>query len=523
MSLPLGTKLGVYEIVAPLGKGGMGEVYRARDTKLGRDVAIKVLSEEFSQNEDRLDRFEREAKLLAQLNHANIATLYGFEEHDDQTFLVMELVEGETLQERIGRGPIAVDEALRLARQIAGGLEAAHERGVIHRDLKPPNIKITPEGQIKILDFGLAKAFQQDAGQGVDTSLSPTLTKGTVVGAIMGTAAYMSPEQARGNIVDKRCDVWAFGAVLYEMLTGRRAFDGGDASEILAGVIKSEPSWERLPEDAPPTLKPLLQRCLAKDPKERVRDIGDVKLVLDGAFEAETRDPLPSRRPSVMPWAVAGIAMVIAIVSVFTRDPGSLSSVPARFAIPVDGQLPPRLGPLVALSPDGRELVYVAITEEGDQLYRRSMNRLEAKALPGTVEARASFFSPDGQWIAFTSGDQRLKKVPLSGGPPTTICDCRPDVDGAWGPDGTIVFSAYATGVLMRVSSDGGIPEPVTTLAEGEGSHDHPVFTPNGEAVLFTLSSSSLGNVDSPPCHSQRENSGFWGTAISPASPRRVT
>ena len=287
MSLSSGTKLGVYEIVAPIGKGGMGEVYRARDTKLGREVAIKVLPEEFSQHEERVERFEREAKLLAALNHPNIATLHDLEESGGQKFLVMELVEGETLAERIARGPIPVDEALRLARQIASGLEAAHEKGVIHRDLKPANIKITPEGQIKILDFGLAKAFQEEAGQGLDSSLSPTLTRGTVVGAIMGTAGYMSPEQARGKTVDKRSDVWAFGAVLYEMLTGRRAFDGGDASEILAGVIKSEPSWERLPEDAPPPLKPLLERCLAKDPKERVRDIGDVRLALDGAFEAE--------------------------------------------------------------------------------------------------------------------------------------------------------------------------------------------------------------------------------------------
>ncbi len=304
----------------------------------------------------------------------------------------------------------------------------------------------------------------------------------------------MSPQQARGKTVDKRCDVRAFGVALYEMLTGRRAFDGNDASEILAGVNKSEPSWERLPEDAPPTLKPLLQCCLAKDPKERVRDIGDVRLALDGAFEAETRHPILSRTRTLVPWAIAGIAFLMAIVSIGTRDPVSPNYEPTRFAVSIDGELPPRNGTLVAISPDGRDLVYVAVTEEGDQLYHRSMNRLEAVALPGTEEARAPFFSPDGQWVAFSSGDQRMKKVSLSGGPPPTICDCDPSVDGAWGPDGTIVFADNASRVLVRVSSHGGILEPITTLAEGEVV-DEPAFVPNGEAVLFTLWSRSLDDA----------------------------
>ncbi|TDI44184.1 MAG: serine/threonine-protein kinase, partial [Acidobacteria bacterium] len=467
------------------------EVYRARDTKLDRDVAIKVLPEEFAKDEERLARFEREAKLLASLNHPNIASIYGLEESDGVKALVLELVEGPTLAERIADGPIPLEEALPIARQIADALEAGHEAGVIHRDVKPANVKLKEDGTVKVLDYGLAKALEGDTPSATDAELSqsPTLTRhGTQVGVILGTAAYMSPGQARGKKVDKRADVWAFGAVLYEMLTGRRAFEGNDASEILAAVIKSEPSWERLPQRTPPTLKRFLLRCLAKDPKERVRDIGDVRLALDGAFEPEARDVLPSR--SMTPWVVAGSALVIAIAFVFTRGPVSRNHVPARFAVSVNGELPQRIGTLVALSPDGRELVYAAITDEGDQLYHRSMNRLEAKALPGTEDARAPVFSPDGQWVAFNAGERRLKRVSLSGGPPMTICDCPSANFHAWGPDGTIVF-VDETRVLMRVSSDGGIPEPITTLAAGELGHTGPTFVPNGEAVLFSVTSSS--------------------------------
>ncbi len=406
----------------------------------------------------------------------------------------MELVDGETLAERIARGPVRLDEALSLARQVAKGLEAAHEKGIIHRDLKPANIKVTADEQVKILDFGLAKVAGVEADSpGAGASQSPTLTKGTVVGAIMGTAAYMSPEQARGKTVDKRCDIWAFGAVLYEMLTGRRAFEGSDASEILAGVIKSEPSWERLPGDTPPTLKLYLQRCLQKNPKERVRDIGDVRLVLDGAFETSKQSPV--RSWSVLAWAVAGIALIVAIVSIWSRNSISPDQVPARFAIPVSGQLPPRVGTLVAISPDGRELVYVAITEDGDQLYHRSMNRLEAVAIPGTEGARRPFFSPNGQWVGFASADGDLKKVPLSGGPPTTLCSCSPGPVAVWGENGTIVFQDSTTFRLMRVSSDGGTPEPITTLTEGESIHGELTFLPNGEEMIFAVWSGSLSTT----------------------------
>ena len=336
---------------------------------------IKTLPEELSRDKERLARFEREARLLAQLNHPNIATLHGLEECEGRQFLVMELVEGETLAERIARGPLPLDEALPLAKQIADGLEAAHEKGVIHRDLKPANIKITPDGLVKILDFGLAKAAEVDAdASGEGASQSPTLTKGTVVGAIMGTAAYMSPEQARGKKVDKRCDVWAFGAVLYEMLTGRQVFEGGDASEILAGVIKSEPSWEATPGRHAANLKLYLQRCLEKDPKERVRDWGrQARTPRCRARQASARPLILDCRRSRPEPSPSGPE---------TRE------APARFAIPVDGELPSRTGKLLALSSDGRELVYVAVTEDGQKLYHRPMNRLEAVAIPGTEDPK---------------------------------------------------------------------------------------------------------------------------------------
>ena len=308
----------------------------------------------------------------------------------------------------------------------------------------------------------------------------------------MGTAAYMSPEQARGKKVDKRCDVWAFGAVLYEMLTGRQVFEGGDASEILAGVIKSEPSWERLPGDTPQTLKLYLQRCLEKDPRERVRDIGDVRLALHGAFELGMQAPVPSR--SVLPWIAAGVALAIVIGSMWSRDAGSPNQAPARFAIPVEGELPSRTGRLLAISSDGRELIYVAVTEDGDQLYHRPMNRLEAVPVPDTEGASHPFFSPNGQWVGFSSADGDLKKVSISGGPPTLLCRCNPTA-AVWGKDGTIVFTDDNTGQLMRVSSDGGTPESITTLAEGELIHDESTFLPNGEEMIFAVRSGSLSTA----------------------------
>ena len=290
MPLTPGTKLGQYEVAEAIGAGGMGEVYRARDTKLGRDVAIKVLPEEFARDQERLDRFEREARLLAQVNHANIATLYGLEEHDGQTFIVMELVEGETLAERIAKGRIPMDEAIPLFVQIAEGLEAAHEKGIVHRDLKPANIKIGPDGKPKILDFGLAKAFVREDGTVTDSSQSPTLSKGTALGVIMGTPSYMSPEQARGKAVDKRTDVWAFGCCLYEALTGRKPFEGDNATDVLAAVVRARPDWTQLPTSASSRLRRLMLRCLQKDTRERIQDIGDARIELsDFGGEPESR------------------------------------------------------------------------------------------------------------------------------------------------------------------------------------------------------------------------------------------
>ncbi|HXV61465.1 MAG TPA: protein kinase [Vicinamibacteria bacterium] len=482
MALQPGTKLGSYEIVSPIGAGGMGEVYRARDTKLGREVAIKTLPSAVANDSEKLSRFEREARLLAALNHPNVATLHGMEDSEGIHFLVMELIEGNTLSDRIVHGPVPLDEARPLLEQLMAGLEAAHEKGVIHRDLKPSNIKISPQGSLKILDFGLAKAFSTGDTPSRNLSQSPTLTRETVNSVIMGTAAYMSPEQARGKSVDKRSDIWAFGAVLYEMLSGHPAFEGDDASEILAAVIKSDPSWERLPDDLPPLWLIVIKRCLEKEPKERMRDIADVRLALHGAFDAAASPSGGVRTKTMMlPWAIAVVASLIAIVSLVPRAPAPRDVAPARFTIAIHGELPTRTGRLMVLSPDGQELVYVAVTERGDQLYRRSLNRLEAVPIPGTEGARGPFFSPDGQSIGFTGPDGQLKKVSLHGGLPETLCECRGE--GAWSHDGTIVFNDPVTRGLM-IASAGGIPEPLTRPEHGY--HQHPSFLPDGETVLFT-------------------------------------
>jgi hypothetical protein len=317
-----GQKLAHYEIVEPIGKGGMGEVYRARDTKLGRDVAIKVLPDEFGQDEERLRRFQREAKVLASLNHPNIAAIYGLEEEDDTHYLVLELVPGETLAERIARGPIPVEEALEIATKIADALEEAHERGIVHRDLKPANVKLTEGGKIKVLDFGLAKAFAEEGAEGdAATSMSPTITRdATRVGVILGTAAYMSPEQAKGKQIDRRADVWAFGAVLYEMLTGRRAFEGEDVSETLAYVLTKEPDWDALPADTPPALRRTLQLCLTKKPKGRIRDMADMQLALAGAFGTVEAAHDGTHSPRSVGWAAIGIGLILATTGAVRRQ-----------------------------------------------------------------------------------------------------------------------------------------------------------------------------------------------------------
>jgi len=501
MSLDAGTRLGPYEIGSPVGKGGMGEVYRARDTKLDREVAIKVLPEEFAADEERLARFEREAKLLASLNHPNIASIHGFEESDGVKALVLELVEGPTLAERIEEGQIPVDEAIAIAKQIAEALEAGHEAGVIHRDLKPANIKLKDDGTVKVLDYGLAKALEGDSSNGADSELSqsPTLTRqGTQVGVILGTAAYMSPEQAKGKRVDKRTDVWAFGAVLYEMLCGRRAFEAEDISETLAFVLTKEPEWEGLPQAVAPNVRTVLRRCLAKEKKQRIRDIGDVQLALEGAFEsagsAEPEDAAP--KTQLAPWqrpVPASIAAVLLIagggLAVWTGtrpEPGTLKRT--SIVLPQAQQRTSLARRAVAISPSGTHVAYVA----NNQLYLRALDQLEARPLTtADSDASSPFFSPDGQWIGFFSPGA-LKKVALTGGAAVTLAEVPGTPYGAsWGAEDTIVFSSNPGGI-RKVAGTGGTPELLASFDDGSIGRQ-PQILPGREAVLYTSNTYRFG------------------------------
>jgi serine/threonine-protein kinase len=496
-----------FHLVEKIGEGGMGVVWKAVDTTLNRDVAIKILPEGFSGEGERLARFEREAKLLASLNHPNIAGIYGIYPSTGSgqagglRFLSMELVEGEDLQQRLSRGALSRGEALKLALQIARAFETAHESGVIHRDLKPANVKLTPEGQIKVLDFGLAKALAQDpSGPGGSPSLSPTLTStGTVAGMVLGTAAYMSPEQAKGREVDRRADIWSFGVVLFEMLTGRRLFDGEGISETLAAVIMKEVDWGGLPADTPPSIRRLLKCCLERDPKSRLRDIGDARIAIEEALRAPEEAQVPaaaaSQRPawlSILPWLVATASLVaLAVVWLApARESDRLPVMRLRLSVPEETRVGVRPLPMLSLSPDGRRLVFVGAGEEDNLLYMRSIDQPTAVALPGTERAQNPIFSPDGQWIAFKQG-RELKKVSVMGGPPTRLCDA-PRLRGAsWGPDGTIVFTPERATGLMRVPDAGGTPELLTTLDHDPAdpitpSHRWPEFLLDGRTVLFT-------------------------------------
>ena len=447
MELERGTSLGHYEIEELIGAGGMGQVYRARDTKLGRAVAIKVLPEALARDKERLDRFEREARLLAALNHPNIATLHGMERSGDVRFLVMELVEGETLGERIARGAIPLDEAVALFVQIAEGLEAAHEKGIVHRDLKPANIMITPEGRVKILDFGLAKALSVDVGVSAETSQSPTLTKGTALGAIMGTASYMSPEQARARPIDQRTDIWAFGCCLYEALTQKKAFDGETVSDIIGSVLRDEPDTSVLP----PGVSRLVERCLNKNPRERVRDIGDARWALN-----EPMPPTVAVRASLsfVPWILLALSMA-AVFWFAWRDVPKPSPV-TRFTI----SLPENVRIVrdspeqqVAFSPGGSRIVYSAIDDsQSHHLYLLERDEFTATRIPDTEGAQNPFFSPDGNWIGFFAGGG-LKKISLAGGAPITICEADPSPGASWGRDDTIIFPNSYGGALITVSA----------------------------------------------------------------------
>jgi Tol biopolymer transport system component len=500
MPLTAGARLGPYEVQSLLGAGGMGEVYRARDSRLKRDVAIKVLPEQFAGDADRLARFRREAELLATLTHPNIAGVHGLEETSEGAAIVMELVAGETLADRLLHGPIVLDEALAIARQIADGLEAAHEKGVVHRDLKPANIKITPYGQVKILDFGLAKLLEESPAP-ASLAMSPTLSvRATAAGVILGTAAYMSPEQARGRAVDRRTDIWAFGCVLFEMLTGRRAFDSDDTiSDVVAAILKSDVEWSTLPADTPAELRTLLRRCLHKDRAKRLPHIGLARVEIDDVLAGQTEGApaapaAPRRAPwrLVMPWALALVALAAAAVAVWrpwrtTDSPAPPLRLTADLG--ADASLVAGLGPSAVLSPNGEQLVLAAQRSSGEQpmLYVRGLDQLQARQLPGTEGAASPFFAPDGNWVAFFA-DGKLKKIAVNGGAVATICDAPAGRGGSWAEDDTIVFSpanVEGTG-LMRVSSGGGRPEPITTVEKGEFSHRWPQVLPGGKGILYT-------------------------------------
>jgi serine/threonine protein kinase len=508
----IGTTLSHFKITAKLGEGGMGEVYRAEDTKLGREVAIKVLPEAVASDPERLARFEREAKVLASLNHPNIGAIYGLEEADDKRFLVLELIDGETLQELIEQG-VAPENALEMAAQVASALEVAHEQGVVHRDLKPANIKITPNGTVKVLDFGLAKALDpQDSGSTSHAlSMSPTLTaQMTQAGVLMGTAAYMSPEQARGQEADKRADIWAFGVVLWEMLTRQQLFAGDTVSDTLAEVLKSEPDLTLLPDTTPPSVIHLLRRCLTRDSQERLRDIGEARIAIrtfltDGeeALAPATgspADPGPPTWKRAVPWiafALAGLAATGFGLVYFKRPPTPMPLVNASVVMPEGVLLIPSgftAGPVV-VSPDGTRLAFSAIDEEGNQkLWHRSLDQSIGSPLPGTEGAIRPFWSPDSQHLGFFAGSQ-LKRISVLGGPPISLTDVNDTRGGTWGLGGTIVYAPNLTGPLMGIPEGGGEPEQVTQLdtERSEQTHRYPHFLPDGRHVLFLARSTSGG------------------------------
>ena len=481
-------------------------MYRARDARLHREVALKVLPEAMSFDTDRLARLEREAQVLASLSHPNIAAIHGLEESAGVRALVLELVEGPTLADRIAAGALPLDEAMPIARQIASALEAAHDAGIIHRDLKPANIKIRPDGTVKVLDFGLAKAVEGRSGHSGTASMSPTLTTPAVtgIGTILGTAAYMAPEQARGRTLDKRADIWAFGCVLYEMLTGRRAFEGSDVTDVLASVIKSDPDWGALPADVPVPVRTTLKRCLQKDVSQRFRDIGDVRLALDGSFHSEATPlaPVAAAVPGrnvgrSLLWATGGViagALIAAAGAwaLLRPAPAPLVKLTAAHA---GAEQVGGAGSDVAVTPEGRTLVYLASEAGGTRslLYVRALDQLAATRLAPNIENVGNLFlSADGRWIGFVDQAERsVKKVATSGGPALSVGRLPANVQvvgAAWGPDDTVVFGT-ASGPLMLMPANGGTPSAITKVdpTKGELAHRHPEFLPNGD-ILFTVS-----------------------------------
>jgi serine/threonine protein kinase len=449
MALTIGTQLGSHEITALLGKGGMGEVYRARDLKLKREVAIKILPDEFSADADRLARFQREAQVLASLNHPNIAHIYGLEESNQTSCIVMELVEGDTLEGRLQHGPIPLSEALSLAMQIAAALEAAHERGIVHRDLKPANIKFKPDGKVKVLDFGLAKAFQPEAQ--TPLSNSPTVVGASMPGVILGTAAYMSPEQAKGKETDRASDVWAFGCVLYEMLTGRQAFEGDTVGEILGGIFRADPDWQRLPAGTPEGIRRLLRRCLEKERSERLKSADDARIEIKEALNAPDSNVTPAAPPkSRLAWMVAALmTLAVGVIEFvqFRAKPADVSEMR------LDITTPSTPAPLeFALSPDGKYVVFVASAGGPQRIWRRALDNTDAQPIEGTEGGDFPFWSPDSRSIGFVASG-KLKRLDFMGGSPQTLTNVALTLPGSWNSDGTIVVNAQASGSLSRVSA----------------------------------------------------------------------
>jgi serine/threonine-protein kinase len=499
MPLAPGDRLGPYEILAPLGAGGMGEVYRARDTLLDREVAIKVLPDALARDPERLARFRHEAKALASLNHPNIGHIYGVESQAgaESQALVMELVDGETLTSLLKPGPLPIETALDYARQIAEGLEAAHDKGIVHRDLKPSNVMVTPEGLVKVLDFGLAKTVEDRSAAG-DLSNSPTMTQSpTRAGVILGTAAYMSPEQARGASVDKRSDIWTFGVVLFEMLAGKHAFAGQSVTDVLAGILRSDPDWSALPPATPPRVRELLRRCLERDRKQRLQAIAEARIAIDGAASApasvEEVRPVPAR-PRVWPWAVAALAIAVAVTATVAWWRASRAD-PLRPLMRLSLEFGPEVkagksqgGGFLALSPDGTLLAVIVRGADGaTRLATRRLDQNQTTTLAGTEDASSPFFSPDGQWIAFYS-NRKIKKISAGGGVAVTLCEAGGGITGSWGEDGNIIVPLGWGSGLSRIPSAGGTPAPVTELNHDKGEYRHgwPQVLPGSGAVLFT-------------------------------------
>jgi len=502
-----------YRLTEKIGEGGMGVVWRARDTNLDRDVAIKVLPEGIAAQPERMARFEREAKLLAVLDHPNIAAVYGLHEADGQRFIAMEFVPGEDLAERLARGPLAVEDALDIGRQIAEALEAAHEQGVIHRDLKPANIKLgdRPGGlspvTVKVLDLGLAKALvQETSGDVPSVSLSPTVTSaGTIAGTLLGTAAYMSPEQAKGRVVDRRADIWAFGVVLHEMLTGKKMFEAETISETLAAVLRDKVTIDGLPAGVPAAVTTLLKRCLDRDPRARLRDIGEARIALsaDASIADEPAAEVVAAAASssamrMLPWVLVILLAAVAVFSLWRTSSGATEDrelFTLMAPVPSDLRPPGVEEGVMALSPDGKNLALVLVRDNTQMLYVRKIDRDELVEMPGTENALTPFFSPDGAWIGFFA-DDKLKKVPTGGGTPMTLCDANGSNRGAtWGTDDVITFSPHYTRPLMRVSAAGGEPTNFTTIdrTKGERTHRWPQAVPDEDLLLFTV-----GTMDSP-------------------------